>query len=387
MAMTIQKPTGLLLCGGGAKGAFQIGALERLAECGMLTDVTALAGCSVGALNMVLYALSVMGGDPGLGRRIWMQIRAEDLLSNTNDASAMFSRDGLIRLLHQLPLELIGTSQLRMYVSTMNVRAMRTEYHRLNGLPKERICTLLLASSALPAAYPPVPYQNGLYMDGGLTMDGYLCIQPLYADGHRNLLMISHDSELSLYGVQDSRFVRKGRTDLTQTYADCDFTLIKPRTPLGGLIRGTLNFSPESIASRMTQGREDTDAILRGDTSDSDSIAAVNEGISATMQRLFPNAAKLREFVRSYSDCFEMNIPFQTMGGKVWYNDIFAVDGWRVQHHRTAGLRGHYRILDADGVRQAWILEAQVLINALRRFEAEKRLESLEDYLRLNVHE
>ena len=42
-----KKPTALLLGGGGAKGAFQIGAWQALAEAGMTTDITAVAGRSV----------------------------------------------------------------------------------------------------------------------------------------------------------------------------------------------------------------------------------------------------------------------------------------------------------------------------------------------------
>ena len=69
MEQTIQtqKPTALLLGGGGAKGAFQIGAWQALAEAGLTTDITAVAGCSVGALNAALFAI----GDPAYAKRVW----------------------------------------------------------------------------------------------------------------------------------------------------------------------------------------------------------------------------------------------------------------------------------------------------------------------------
>ena len=45
------------------------------------------------------------------------------------------------------------------------------------------------------------------------------------------------------------------------------------------------------------------------------------------------------------------NIPFPTMGGKVFWNDLVEVNGWRVQKN---DITGHCRILDSDDVRRAW---------------------------------
>ena len=376
------KPTGLLLCGGGAKGAFQIGALDVLRRRGMLDQITAIAGCSAGALNMILYTLCVELNDPELPMRVWNSLRAEDLLSTDQKGTAMFSRDGLVRLMRELPLDMVSRSKFQLYVSLYNIRTAKTEYHILNSLTPAQIITLLLASSAIPAAYPPVTYRSGEYIDGGMTMDGYLCIQPLYAENHRNLLMIAHDPELSLYGVQDSRFVRVGRTDLTQSYPDCAFLLIKPSTPLGGLLRGTLNFDSEKITERMQQGMRDADAILRGDSNAAnDDPNALNAKLVLVMQRLFPTAQELAKFVYAYRDCFAANIPAPTMGGKIWYNDVFAVDGWRLQHHRAKGLRSHYRIVDDQNVRRAWIMNPEGLLAALQRYEKELRLTTTEEAL------
>src|SRR5262249_24428033 len=50
-----------VLGGGGASGAYQAGALQTLAEAGLVPD--ALVGCSVGALNAAYF-----GADPSPGR-------------------------------------------------------------------------------------------------------------------------------------------------------------------------------------------------------------------------------------------------------------------------------------------------------------------------------
>ncbi len=45
------------------------------------------------------------------------------------------------------------------------------------------------------------------------------------------------------------------------------------------------------------------------------------------------------------------NIPFPTMGGKVFWNELAECDGWRLQKNM---LTGHCRILNPDDIRVAW---------------------------------
>ena len=45
------------------------------------------------------------------------------------------------------------------------------------------------------------------------------------------------------------------------------------------------------------------------------------------------------------------NIPLQTMGGKVFWNELAESDGWRLQKNMVTG---HCRILDPEDVRRAW---------------------------------
>ena len=49
------------------------------------------------------------------------------------------------------------------------------------------------------------------------------------------------------------------------------------------------------------------------------------------------------------SDMF--NIPFQTMGGNVWWNTLVSRGGYKLQQHK---ITGHARILDSNNMRVAW---------------------------------
>ncbi|HLO03113.1 MAG TPA: patatin-like phospholipase family protein, partial [Symbiobacteriaceae bacterium] len=53
---------GLVLAGGGGRGAYQVGAWRALQEAGLDTQVQAVAGTSIGALHAALF----MQGDLGV---------------------------------------------------------------------------------------------------------------------------------------------------------------------------------------------------------------------------------------------------------------------------------------------------------------------------------
>ena len=354
------KPTALLLGGGGAKGAFQIGAWQALAEAGMLTDIRMAAGCSVGALNAVLFAI----GNWQEAKAIWSRIQPNDLLAKGADG-AFFSRDGLIRVIDSLPIERLSEAPVRVTVSVHDIADNQAKFYDLNGLPRDEIRTLLLASSAIPRIYSPEYYQGRQLMDGGVTPEGDLCITPAYEQGHRNLLAVSLKPKLSVYGGSSV-----GNGSFAEQYPDAEFTVIKPLRPMGNLLTGTLNFAKDKIQVRMEQGYADTKAALSGMHLLPQTAEEINAVLTEKMQRLFPNAATLSAFLQRYSSRLAPNIPFPTMGGNVWYDNVFEVDGWRLQQQRTAGLQSHYRFLNAENVRVAWVLQPQQLLDTLAEYEA-----------------
>lgn len=70
---------GLVLAGGGAKGAFQIGVLQAMEEEGLLPYVTAVSGTSVGALNAAL----LLNLDIEEIRRVWLEFDIATFFRNT----------------------------------------------------------------------------------------------------------------------------------------------------------------------------------------------------------------------------------------------------------------------------------------------------------------
>lgn len=68
--MKPQNEIGLVLCGGGGRGAYQTGVWKALRERGFDSRITAVSGTSVGALNAALFAC----GDLALAEDIWTSL-------------------------------------------------------------------------------------------------------------------------------------------------------------------------------------------------------------------------------------------------------------------------------------------------------------------------
>ena len=89
--MILPSQSALVLGGGGAKGAYQIGAISALEEAGITCGH--VVGVSIGAINAAMYAQR----DMALAGDLWDSIRLSDILtadalSIAEDAEAVFDR-------------------------------------------------------------------------------------------------------------------------------------------------------------------------------------------------------------------------------------------------------------------------------------------------------
>ena len=89
--MTLPSQTALVLGGGGAKGAYQIGAIAALEEAGITAGH--VIGVSIGAINAAMYAQR----DMERAAQLWENIRLSDILtadavSIAEDAEAIFNQ-------------------------------------------------------------------------------------------------------------------------------------------------------------------------------------------------------------------------------------------------------------------------------------------------------
>ena len=163
--------TAFVLAGGGSLGAIQVGMLRELVAHGLKPDL--VVGSSVGALNGAYFA-----GDPtatGVARleNIWRSLRRQDVFPVTVRrlvgmlfASPALVDSGSLRALieRHLPYQALESAAIPIHVMATDV---------LNGasvqLSSGPAVEAILASCAIPAAFPPVCIGKNYLVDGAIA--------------------------------------------------------------------------------------------------------------------------------------------------------------------------------------------------------------------------
>ncbi|MDF2819943.1 MAG: putative patatin-like phospholipase [Clostridiales bacterium] len=263
--------TALILSGGGAKGAYQIGVWKALVECNLKDSITAVSGTSIGALNGALF----LNGDYNRAEKLWLSLTSEKVLRpdftkffrcifslSSNSFLkrklvvtgllclcdfGLFSMDVVENIIDKnLNLYQISKSKIDFYVTCTEVPLIKAVYFKLNKQPTSDIREKLMASAAIPLIFDDVDINEKHYYDGGIVDN--TPIKPLYDLGYRNFIVVplAHKSIIN-----------------KKKFPDCKFTEIISSKKQGGLIKGTLNFSPDISLRNIELGYTDAMKILK----------------------------------------------------------------------------------------------------------------------------
>jgi NTE family protein len=237
------KATGLVLSGGGAKGAYQVGVLKALGEAGLLDDVNYISGDSIGAINAMLYCL----GDSDFMYKVWEKINMPEVFEFDpdlfSDNPQLFSRDKVKSMMNDyLKEDIVHNLPYTVYAGVTRLENGQyfPEYMKLNGHTKQEMIDILLASSAMPVIYEAVKINGKEYLDGGLTDNEP--IKPLYDLGVRRFIII---------GLDSNKIFEHYKYPGAECYA------IYPSHDLGDLFSGTLNYITNAKHFRELLGEKD----------------------------------------------------------------------------------------------------------------------------------
>lgn len=278
----------LVLSGGGAKAAYEVGVVQAFREKGVRVDV--VAGTSAGAL----VAAMVAAGDHDALLELWRTATTGDIYRGPGSnplatllyyleptfltywrldrQGAIFDTEPLRRLIEErIDFAKIRGSPRRLLVVTNDLRSLgRRVFDNQTVSPDA-----LLASVSIPIAFPPV-YQDGeVLVDGGLTEPAPI-LETLERFGHRldrAFAVFIHDprppggpERFTLRDVIDrtiEMIIANGvarDTELARLrHPEVEIRVIQPSAPLG--IR-PLEFRPEETARAIEQGRRDALACL-----------------------------------------------------------------------------------------------------------------------------
>lgn len=256
---------GLVLAGGGARGAYQIGVWRAFKELGIDKYISVISGTSIGALNAVL----INQGDIDIAEKVWNGISIEkifptdekDLLKrsilltigskNLNFikkyipraiSGGNVSRSGLNEILdNYIDFSKIINGKNICYAACTEIPKMESKYFRLNNYNEEDIRKILLATSALPMIYEAEEIEGKKYLDGGMVDN--IPIQPVYGEGCDIIIIVPLAMDTTI------------NRDL---YPNSQILEIKPSEMEEGFIDGALEFTVESAKRRMRIGYNDT---------------------------------------------------------------------------------------------------------------------------------
>jgi NTE family protein len=163
--------TAFVFAGGGSYGAIQVGMLHSLAARGISADM--VVGSSVGALNGAYYA-----GDPTLKgvlqlETIWRGLTRHDvfpvnwrtLLGFLRRRDFLIPHDGIQKLIDDhLPYRNLQDAELPIHIVATDIVTGDSVV-----LSEGSAAQAIIASTAIPGAFAPVPYKNFYLADGAIS--------------------------------------------------------------------------------------------------------------------------------------------------------------------------------------------------------------------------
>lgn len=257
-----EKEYGLVLEGGGAKGAYQIGAWKALKEAGI--RIKGIAGTSVGALNGALICM----GDLEKAESLWENISYSQIMSVDDKVmedifkQKKISRDALKDMMDYIsaggvditPLkeliaecvdeEKIQNSPMDLYIHTFSVDEMRDLNVDLKGIEPELIKDFLLASSYIFLIFKSEKLHGKTYIDGGAINN--VPIDTLIEKEYKDILVVR------IFGI--------GREKKVKIPEDTTIYTIAPTVSLGSI----LDFNPKRSKIHLKRGYFDTMRVIYG---------------------------------------------------------------------------------------------------------------------------
>jgi NTE family protein len=182
--------TAFVLAGGGSYGAIQVGMMHALAAHGISADM--VVGSSVGALNGAYYA-----GDPtlkgvlqleaiwrGLQRRDVFPVTWRTLLGFIWRRDFLIPHDGIRKLIDDhIPYRNLEDAKLPVHIVTTDIVSGNSVV-----LSEGSAAQAIIASTAIPGAFAPVPYKDLYLSDGAISSNTPIKIA--VAKGARRLIIL-----------------------------------------------------------------------------------------------------------------------------------------------------------------------------------------------------
>lgn len=278
----------LVLSGGGAKGAFQVGAIQHIIG-HLEKQYDIYCGVSVGALNAAFLAMFSNGQEKLAAKSltdIWNTIddskifkqrypigKSLSTLLSALSSKSLYDSTPLINLiLDKLVLELVRTSGKILRVGAVSLNT--GEYKEWGETDKD-IALAVAASSAYPGFFNPIKIEEDYWTDGGVKQ--VIPLRAAIALGAKEIDIIKLTPEKTTDRIDVEHMnvaggapvlldimsdeISANNIRLAQLMAPQDVK-IRVLQPSRVLLRNSLNFSQKKIQENIAQGFYEAQRIL-----------------------------------------------------------------------------------------------------------------------------
>ena len=256
---------GLVLAGGGGKGAYELGVWKALDELKLTKYITVFSGTSIGAFNSVLFAMNDMKKADELWEEVTMDklvpISKSELIKrgiglyiggknlqlakkflNYKLEHGAIANDGAIEVVEKyLDFNKIKENNKICYAACTKLSDFSAKYFKINEFDEETGKKIVLASASLPLIYDCTEVLGEKYIDGGIADN--IPIQPVYGENCNIIIVVLLSKE--------------AQVDRT-LYPNSKLIVISPENLDENTITGTLNLNTDAKRIRIIEGYNDT---------------------------------------------------------------------------------------------------------------------------------
>ncbi|MDO5039342.1 patatin-like phospholipase family protein [Clostridium sp.] len=260
---------GLVLSGGGGKGAYELGVWKALKELGLDKYIDVFSGASIGAFNAVLFAQD----DENAADALWEEVTMEKLVpiskfdllkrgieltiggKHLNLAKKYMlqkieeggvPKDGAREIIDEyLDVDKMKKRNKICYAACTELPDFTPKYFKLNDYDDETAKKMIIASASLPMIYDCTEVLGGKFIDGGVTDN--TPIQPVYEENCDIIIVVLLSKEAKID---------------KSIYPNARILELAPKNLNESTLKGTLNLDLEAKRIRISEGYKDTINLL-----------------------------------------------------------------------------------------------------------------------------